>query len=272
MTFDISPIAIDRMDLMARHIRRMPPLAREGESRVWAVFHPPSAFHADEDPENPDATYWEQDWFFEEHPFLALQVIHQGRCHIKTLLESYPAGYPQHRVLNHVADALEMLNESPPDCSRYELRTLKQQAEFTARRALAGAHTVSEENVQQFFEALLELELPGHIMISALSIGVGNDPILEPVLRNRIQFPPSGGPRANQTGHRRRCRRKVPTVAPGPPGHRTGVQHQGSQNAARTDDRGNQVERGRGSRPVRRTAGALGTGGPAGTGDQLPGK
>ena len=93
MTFDISPIAKDRMDLMARHIRRMPPLAIEGESRVWAVFHPPSVFHADEDPENPNETYWEQDWFFEEHSFLALQMIHQGRCYIKTLLESYPAGY-----------------------------------------------------------------------------------------------------------------------------------------------------------------------------------
>ena len=200
MTFDISPIAKDRMDLMARHIRRMPPLAIEGESRVWAVFHPPSVFHADEDPENPNETYWEQDWFFEEHSFLALQMIHQGRCYIKTLLESYPAGYPQHRVLSHVADALEMLNESPPDCSRYELRTLKQQAEFTARKALAGAHTVSEENVQQFFEDLLELELPEHIMISALSIGAGNDPILEHVLRNRIQFPQATAPELTRQG------------------------------------------------------------------------
>ena len=127
-------------------------------------------------------------------------MVHQGRCYIKTLLESYPAGYPQHKVLSHVADALEMLNESPPDCSRYELRTLKQQAEFTARKALAGAHTVSEENVQQFFEALLELELPGHIMISALSTGAGNDPILEAVLRNRIQFPQAAAPELTRQG------------------------------------------------------------------------
>ena len=66
---------------------------------------------------------------------------------------------------------------------------MRNQVALTARKATAGVHSMTDDQVQALFDELLEAELPSQIMVTALNIGTGNDPHLKRVVTDHIDFP-----------------------------------------------------------------------------------
>ena len=66
---------------------------------------------------------------------------------------------------------------------------MRNQVALTTRKATAGVHTMTDDQVQALFDELLEAGLPSMIMTTALSIGTGNDPHLKRVVTDHIAFP-----------------------------------------------------------------------------------
>ena len=96
---------------------------------------------------------------------------------------------PAHQALRHVADALEMLEQGNMPANDWEKATMRNQVALTARKATAGVHSMTDDQVQALFDELLEAELPSQIMVTALNIGTGNDPHLKRVVTDHIDFP-----------------------------------------------------------------------------------
>ena len=132
---------------------------------------------------------WERDQFLEEHPYVAISFVHNGTQHTKALVEPFPPEYPAHQVLRHTADALEMLEQGDMPANDWETATMRNQVALTARKATAGVHSMTDDQVQALLDELLEAELPSQIMVTALNIGTGNDPHLKRVVTDHIDFP-----------------------------------------------------------------------------------
>ena len=132
---------------------------------------------------------WERNQFLEEHPYVAISLVLNGTQHTRALVEPFPPDYPAHQVLRHAADALEMLEQGDTPGNDWEKATMRNQVALTARKATAGVHTMTDDQVQALFDELLEAGLPSMIMTTALSIGTGNDPHLKWVVTDHIDFP-----------------------------------------------------------------------------------
>ena len=132
---------------------------------------------------------WEQNQFLEEHPYVAISFVLNGTQHTRALVEPFPPEYPAHQVLRHAADALEMLEQSNTPGNDWEKATMRNQVALTTRKATAGVHTMTDDQVQALFDELLEAGLPSMIMTTALNIGTGNDPHLKRVVTDHIDFP-----------------------------------------------------------------------------------
>ena len=132
---------------------------------------------------------WENDQFLEEHPYVAISFVLNGTQHTRALVEPFPPEYPAHQVLRHAADALEMLEQSNTPGNDWEKATMRNQVALTTRKATAGMHSLTDDQVQALFDELLEAGLPSMIMTTALNIGTGNDPHLKQVVTDHIDFP-----------------------------------------------------------------------------------
>ena len=141
----------------------------------------------------PDLQYcahnWENNQSLEEHPYVAISFVLNGTQHTKALVEPFPLEYPAHQVLRHVADAFEMLEQGDMPGNDWEIATMRNQVTLTARKATAGVHSMTYDQVQALFDGLLKAELPAMTMMTALNIGTGNDPHLKRVLTDRIDIP-----------------------------------------------------------------------------------
>ena len=132
---------------------------------------------------------WEQNQFLEEHPYVAISFVLNGTQHTRALVEPFPPEYPAHQVLRHAADALEMLEQSNTPGNGWEKAPMRNQVGLTTRKATAGVHSLTDDQVQALFDKLLEAELPLLTRSAALSIGTGNDPHLKRVVTDHIDFP-----------------------------------------------------------------------------------
>ena len=132
---------------------------------------------------------WEDNQSLEEHPYVAISFVHNGTQHTKALVEPFPPEYPAHQVLRHAADALEMLEQGDIPVNDWETATMRNQVALTARKATAGVHSMTDDQVQALFDGLLEAELPSQIMTTALNIGTGNDPHLKRVVTDHVDIP-----------------------------------------------------------------------------------
>ena len=132
---------------------------------------------------------WENNQFLEEHPYVAISFVLNGTQHTRALVEPFPPEYPAHQVLRHAADALEMLEQSNTPGNDWEKATMRNQVALTTRKATAGVHSLTDDQVQALFDELLEAGLPSMIMTTALNIGTGNDPHLKRVVTDHIDFP-----------------------------------------------------------------------------------
>ena len=107
---------------------------------------------------------WETDFFLEEHPYVAISFCHNGNQHTKALIEPFPPEYPAHEVFRHVADALEMLDPNGDSYihlgNDWEQSTMQNQVHLTARKAMAGAHSLTDDQTQALFDELLVAQLP----------------------------------------------------------------------------------------------------------------
>ena len=135
------------------------------------------------------AQSWERNQFLEEHPYVAISFVLNGTQYTMALVEPFPPEYPAHQVLRHAADALEMLEHGDTPGNDWEKATMRNQVALTARKATAGVHSMTDDQVQALFDELLEAELPSQIMVTALNIGTGNDPHLKRVVTDHIDFP-----------------------------------------------------------------------------------
>ena len=135
---------------------------------------------------------WETDFFLEEHPYVAISFFHNESQHTKALIEPFPSEYPAHEVFRHVADALEMLDENSDSHVQlgndWEQSTMRNQVHLTARKAMTGAHSLTDDQTQALFDELLEAELPQLTLGEALNVGTGNDPDLKRVVTDHIDF------------------------------------------------------------------------------------
>ena len=131
----------------------------------------------------------EKNRFLEEHPYVAISLVLDGAQYTKALVEPFPPEYPAHQVLRHTADALEMLDQGDIPANDWEKATMRNQVALTARKATAGVHSMTDDQVQALLDELLEAELPSPIMGTALNIGTGNDPHLKRVVTDHIDFP-----------------------------------------------------------------------------------
>ena len=71
----------------------------------------------------------------------------------------------------------------------WEKSTMQNQVQLTARKAMAGAHSLTDDQTQALFDELLEVDLPQLTLGEALNVGTGNDPDLKRVVTDHIQFP-----------------------------------------------------------------------------------
>jgi hypothetical protein len=136
---------------------------------------------------------WGKDFFLEEHPYVAISFFYNENQYTKALIEPFPPEYPAHQVFRHVADALEMLD---PNGDLYihmgndwEKSTMRNQVQLTARKAMAGVHSLTDDQTQALFDELLVAQLPRLTLGEALNVGTGNDPDLKRVVTDHIQFP-----------------------------------------------------------------------------------
>ena len=136
---------------------------------------------------------WGKDFFLEEHPYVAISFIHNENQYTKALIEPFPPEYPAHEVFRHVADALEMLDPNSDSHihlgNDWEKSTMQNQVQLTARKAMAGAHSLTDDQTQALFDELLKADLPQLTLGEALNVGIGNDPNLKRVVTDHIQFP-----------------------------------------------------------------------------------
>ena len=134
----------------------------------------------------------EKDFFLEEHPYVAISFFHNENQHTKALIEPFPPEYPAHQVFRHVADALEMLDPNSDSYihlgNDWEKSTMQNQVQLTARKAMAGAHSLTDDQTQALFEDLLVAQLPRLTLGEALNVGTGDDPDLKRVVTDHIQF------------------------------------------------------------------------------------
>ena len=135
----------------------------------------------------------EKDFFLEEHPYVAISFFHNENQHTKALIEPFPPEYPAHQVFRHVADALEMLDPNGDSYihlgNDWEKSTMRNQIQLTARKAMAGAHSLTDDQTQALFDELLVAQLPRLTLGEALNVGTGDDPDLKRVVTDHIQFP-----------------------------------------------------------------------------------
>ena len=171
----------------------IPSLSNNDAPKLYVIFN-----HVDGAPFlTPDLQTcphsWEKDFFLEEHPYVAISFFQQENQHTKALIEPFPPGYPAHEVLRHVADALEFLDPNsdsyPHLGNEWEKSTMRNQVQLTARKAMAGVHSLTDDQTQALFDELLEAELPELTLGEALNVGTGNDPDLKRVVTDHIQFP-----------------------------------------------------------------------------------
>ena len=110
-------------------------------------------------------------------------------AYTKALTEPFPPAYPAHEVLRHTADAIELLQRDGTPGNSWEKATMRHQVELTVHKALAGVHSLADEQVQTLFDNLLLAELPSQTMLQALHVATGNDPLLKRVVTDHIDFP-----------------------------------------------------------------------------------
>ena len=66
---------------------------------------------------------------------------------------------------------------------------MRNQVELTAQKAMADVQSLTDDQVQTLFDELLQAVLPTLTMVTALSIGTGNNPHLKRVITDHIDFP-----------------------------------------------------------------------------------
>ena len=171
----------------------IPSLSNNDAPKLYVIFN-----HVDGAPFlTPDLQTcphsWGKDFLLEEHPYVAISFFHNENQHTKALIEPFPPEYPAHEVFRHVADDLETLD--PNSASHihlgndWEKSTMQNQVQLTARKAMAGAHSLTDDQTPALFDELLEAELPQLTLGEALNVGTGNDPDLKRVVTDHIQFP-----------------------------------------------------------------------------------
>ena len=158
---------------------------------------------------------WGKDFLLEEHPCVAISFFHNENQHTKALIEPFPPEYPAHEVFRHVADALVMLDPNGDSYMHlgndWEKSTMRNQVQLTARKAMAGVHSLTDDQTQALFDELLEVELPQLTLGEALNVGTGNDPDLKRVVTDHIQFPQDTVCRDDAKSVLEHARGKLPT-------------------------------------------------------------
>ena len=197
------------------HNQFIPSLNENDAPRLYPILN-----HADGAPFLPPDLQtcphsWETDFFLEEHPYIAISFCHNENQHTKALIEPFPPEYPAHEVFRHVADALEMLDPNSDSYihlgNDWEKSTMQNQVQLTARKAMAGAHSLTDDQTQALFDELLEVELPQLTLGEALNVGTGNDPDLKRVVTDHIQFPQDTVRRDDAKSVLEHARGKLPT-------------------------------------------------------------
>ena len=132
---------------------------------------------------------WQNNPYLEEHPYIAISLVVGDTQYTKALVDPFPLAYPAHQVIHHVADAIEMLEQYDGPANDWEIATMRDQANITLRKAMAGVHSLTEDQVGTLFDELLDAQLPTLTMVTALHVATGNDPHLKRIITDNVRLP-----------------------------------------------------------------------------------